>query len=50
MSTILQVQGMQKYYGSRGVVTKAVDNISFSGEEGEYVGLMGVSGRERRRF
>ena len=44
MSTILQVQGMQKYYGSRGVVTKAVDNISFSVEEGEYVGIMGVSG------
>ena len=34
MSVILSVNNMEKYYGSKGSVTKAVDNISFQVEAG----------------
>ena len=44
MSVILSVNNMEKYYGSKGSVTKAVDNISFQVEAGEFVGIMGASG------
>ena len=44
MSTILSVQNIEKYYGNKGNVTKAVDQISFDVSEGEYVGIMGASG------
>lgn len=41
---ILKVENIEKYYGNKGNVTKAVDNISFEVEKGEYVGIMGASG------
>lgn len=44
MNTILKVENLQKYYGGKGNVTKAVDNISFTVDEGEYIGIMGASG------
>lgn len=44
METVLNVQNIQKYYGNKGNVTKAVDNISFEVEKGEYIGIMGSSG------
>ena len=44
MQTILKVQNIEKYYGNRGNVTKAVDGISFSVDEGEFIGIMGASG------
>lgn len=44
METILKVENFQKYYGGKGNITKAVDNISFEVEKGEYVGIMGSSG------
>ena len=44
MNTILKVQNLQKYYGNKGNVTRAVDNISFQVSEGEYIGIMGASG------
>lgn len=44
MNTILKVENLEKYYGSKGNITKAVDNISFEIAEGEYVGIMGASG------
>ncbi|MGX8833942.1 ABC transporter ATP-binding protein [Amedibacillus sp. YH-ame10] len=44
MKTILHVDNIEKYYGSRGNITKAVDNISFQVQEGEFVGVMGPSG------
>ena len=44
MQKILQVNSVQKYYGNKGNVTKAVDNISFEVEKGEFVGIMGASG------
>lgn len=44
MNTILKVQNLQKYYGGKGNITKAIDNISFLVDEGEYIGIMGASG------
>jgi len=42
--SILKVKNIEKYYGNKGNLTKAVDNISFEVEKGEYVGIMGASG------
>lgn len=44
MEPILTVSHLQKYYGSRGSVTRAIDDLSFSVEQGEFVGIMGASG------
>lgn len=44
MEPVLTVRNVEKYYGSRGSVTKAVDDISFTVEKGEFVGVMGASG------
>lgn len=44
MKEVLQVKDIEKYYGNKGNVTKAINNISFSVEEGEFVGIMGPSG------
>lgn len=41
---VLEVKQIEKYYGNRGNLTKAIDNISFSVESGEFVGIMGASG------
>ena len=41
---ILKVDNIEKYYGRKGNITKAINNISFSVEEGEFVGVMGSSG------
>ena len=42
--TILRVEDIQKYYGNKGNLTKAVDHISFSVDRGEFLGIMGASG------
>lgn len=44
MEQILEVRDVEKYYGSKGNFTKALDDISFSVEPGEFVGIMGASG------
>lgn len=41
---ILNVQNVTKYYGSGSVVTKALDGISFSVQEGDFTAIMGASG------
>ncbi len=42
--SILKVEKIEKYYGSRSSLTKAIDNISFEVERGEFVCFMGASG------
>ncbi len=44
MENILKVQKVEKYYGSRSSLTKAIDNLSFEVEKGEFVAIMGASG------
>lgn len=44
MQHILEVQQIEKYYGNKSNLTKAIDNISFEVDEGEFVGIMGASG------
>lgn len=44
MKEILKLDHIQKYYGNCGNVTKAIQDISFSVQEGEFVGIMGASG------
>ncbi|MTR12862.1 ATP-binding cassette domain-containing protein [Pseudoflavonifractor sp. BIOML-A18] len=41
---MLHVQNIEKYYGSRNNVTKALDRISFTVEDGEFIAIMGASG------
>ena len=44
MKKILKVEQIEKYYGNKANFTKAIDNISFEVNEGEFVGIMGASG------
>ena len=44
MKEVLKVENILKYYGARGNITKAVNDISFNVEEGEFIAIMGPSG------
>lgn len=44
MRNVLSVNNVEKYYGNKGNITKAIDYISFDINEGEFVGIMGASG------
>lgn len=44
MSKVLEVVNAEKYYGEKGNLTKALNDVSFSVDKGEFVGIMGASG------
>ncbi|MCH1965439.1 ABC transporter ATP-binding protein [Paraclostridium sordellii] len=44
MSTVLKVRNIEKYYGNKKNLTKAINNISFEVDKGEFIGIMGPSG------
>lgn len=44
MKTILELEKVEKYYGNKSSLTKAINNISFKVDEGEFVAIMGASG------
>ena len=44
MNEILKIENLEKYYGGKSNITKAIDDLSFSVSKGEYVGIMGASG------
>lgn len=44
MEKILEVKNIEKYYGNKSNLTKAIDNISFDVCKGEFIGIMGASG------
>lgn len=44
MREYIRVCDIEKYYGTGRTVTKAVDRVSFTVEQGEFVGVMGASG------
>ncbi|MEL4860846.1 ABC transporter ATP-binding protein [Pseudoflavonifractor phocaeensis] len=41
---MLEVRNIEKYYGSKNNVTKALDRVSFSVAKGEFIAIMGASG------
>lgn len=41
---LLQVEHIEKYYGSPDALTKALDDISFDVRAGEFISIMGASG------
>lgn len=41
---LLQVDNIEKYYGNQGTVTKALNQVSFNVQHGEYISVMGASG------
>ena len=44
MEEVLRINKVEKYYGSRSSLTKALNNISFEVVKGEFVAIMGASG------
>ena len=44
MKDYIRVCDVEKYYGNASNVTKAIDRVSFTVDEGEFVGVMGASG------
>lgn len=44
MEPLLRIEELEKYYGTKTLVTKALDNVSFSVSKGEFLGIMGASG------
>lgn len=44
MKPILNVEKVEKYYGGKSCLTKALDQVSFQVNRGEFVGIMGPSG------
>ena len=41
MEKILRIENIEKYYGNKTNITKAVDNICFNVDDGEFVVIMG---------
>ncbi len=39
-----KLEHIQKFYGTGGNIVRAIDDISFSVQEGEFTGIMGASG------
>lgn len=50
MNNVLEVKNIEKYYGNKSNLTKAIDNISFQVQNGEFVGIMGASGSRKNNF
>lgn len=44
VNNYIRVCNVEKYYGNESNVTKAVDNVSFHVDKGEFIGVMGASG------
>ena len=44
MKKMIDVKHLTKTYGTRFNQTKVLDNLSFSVDQGEFVGIMGPSG------
>ena len=45
--TILQTKDLKKYYGTEPNITRALDGVNFSVEQGEFVAVVGTSGSEK---
>lgn len=47
MEHIVEIKRIEKYYGNKSSLTKAIDGISFDVDKGEFVAIMGASGSEK---
>ena len=50
MENILTVNNIEKYYGGKSNITKAIDNISFTIDKGEFVFVIGTTGSGKSTF
>ena len=41
---LLRIAHIEKYYGSKSILTKALDDLSFNVSQGEFTAIMGASG------
>lgn len=44
METVLEIQNIEKYYGNKWNITKALNCVSFNVCKGEYIAIIGASG------
>ena len=44
MNELIRVCDVEKYYGKENNITKAINRVSFTVSEGEFIGIMGASG------
>ena len=44
MDAVLKLEHIQKFYGKEANLTKAIKDISFSVQKGEFLSIMGASG------
>ena len=44
MNQLLRIEHIVKYYGNRSSLTKAIDDMSFDVNKGEFIAIMGASG------
>lgn len=45
--TILQTEDLKKYYGQEPNITKALDGVNLSVEQGEFLAVVGTSGQRK---
>lgn len=48
MEAILETRNLKKYYGQEPNITRALDGVSISVENGEFVSIIGTSGSGAR--
>ena len=50
MEELIRVEDIEKYYGSKNNLTKAVDRISFTVSKGEFTGIMEPAEAAKQHF
>ena len=47
--SVLQTIDLKKYYGTEPNITRALDGVNFSVDDGEFVAVVGTSGSGKRK-